>query len=78
MLTALVLQLIQCVVVLPDRLGRNTAAAAKPSNTKDSKKDVKKENNSKGNKDNEGEGRTGEELHDPEAGMDRDVVVNLR
>ena len=78
MLTALVLQLIQCVVVLPDRLGRNTAAAAKPSNTKDSKKDVKKENNSKGNKDNVGVGRAGEELHDPEAGMDRDVVVNLR
>jgi hypothetical protein len=59
MLTALVLQLIQCVVVLPDRLALKTAptkgAGAKAAN---------------------GEVSAGGE--DPEAEIDRDVLVNQR
>ncbi len=59
MLTALVLQLIQCVVVLPDRLALKTAP------TKGA-----------GSKAANGEVSAGGE--DPEAEIDRDVLVNQR
>ena len=74
MLTALVLQLIQCVVVLPDRLGSIVKTTKQTG--KDTKKDVKKEANKA--KDNKESGEGVEEQNDPEASMDRDVVVNLR
>jgi hypothetical protein len=71
MLTALVLQLIQCVVVLPERLGRKQA-----SNTS---KEIKKEGGSSSSK---GGGKeNGEELppeEDADAGVDRDVLVSQR
>lgn len=71
MLTALVLQLIQCVVILPERLGRNSN---NKQNSSSSSKSVKKDKEEKVKENGGGE----EEQNDPEAGMDRDVVVNNR
>jgi hypothetical protein len=68
MLTALVLQLIQCVVVLPERLGRKQTAR--------SSKEMKKETSSSKGKENGEEAPPAEE--DAEAGVDRDVLVSQR
>ena len=68
MLTALVLQLIQCVIVLPEHMARKKepvkgSAAAKGGN----KEAAAKEN-----------GENEDPIRDPEIGMDRDVLVNQR